>query len=266
MWNALRSDFLNSFIRKKNTFDLATRLLVRTYLQVNTLRKIENGRRLLWKWRGKIHNTIGGWRGRRRRRGEDVDENMEKKSAHLMTAVMQTQWEISPMGWRNQLPFRYTGRWCGSRRMWPQEALPESLPLLTPTDYNKNQKTANFRQSNLKSLSNAYRIPPPHHLKYGVCVGSGVFPAHLQFLSGWILRFNAMQLCLFCRLKRPFFFWMEEGWEEGRGGSEYPLWTYSRIPRDREFGPSQGFYLHKCRHTHTCPVWGSNHDWRVQAP
>lgn len=33
----------------------------------------------------------------------------------------------------------------------------------------QKSKTANFRQSNLKSLSSAYRISPTHHLRYGVC-------------------------------------------------------------------------------------------------
>ena len=121
------------------------------------------------------------------------------------------------MGSGNQLPSRYTGRWCGSRRMWPEEALPVSLPLLTPTAYNKNQRQPISDSPTLK-ICQVPTIPPPHHLRYEVCVGSGVnvqvFPAHLQFLSGCILRYNAMLLWLFCSPKRPVFFGGGGGREE----------------------------------------------------
>jgi len=140
MWNALRSNFLNSSIRKKKYLWLRYKEFTRTYLQVNSLRKIGNGRRLLWKLRRKIHNRTGRLTRRRRRRrwrwkhGKEVRTSYDSSNADSMRKVVRR------VGGINFLPFRYTGRWCGGRRMWPEKALPESLSMLTHTDYNKNQR------------------------------------------------------------------------------------------------------------------------------
>jgi hypothetical protein len=141
MWNALWSNFLNSSIRKKK---IPLTWLQGDYSYIstsNTLRMIENGIRLLWKLRRKIRNRIGRLArrriGRRRWRwkyGKEERTSYDSSNADSMRKVVRR------VGGMNFLPFRYTGRRCGSRRMWPEEALPESLALLTHTDYNKNQR------------------------------------------------------------------------------------------------------------------------------
>jgi hypothetical protein len=71
---------------------------------VNTVRKIENGRRLLWKLRRKIHNRIGRLSRRRERirrikYGKEENTSCEGRNAGAMIRVVRR------IGESTSLPF-----------------------------------------------------------------------------------------------------------------------------------------------------------------